>query len=73
MTTPIDDGRYQLASELGSWRVVLNGGSELTLAAHGYSKEEGDLVFVVLMEGNPCFEVEVARLRAADVATVEGG
>ena len=63
----------ELASEPGTWQVTLLDGGVLTVTAHGYS-EEGDVyVFSLLMEGQPCFEVDILRIPANLVSKIRGG
>lgn len=61
----------QLAIEPDVWRVILNNGEELRVLTHAYAVEGGDYVFTLLMEGNPRFEVEVLRIPAHLVASIE--
>lgn len=62
-----------LASELGAWQVLLQSGDKLELAAHGYSVKESAHVFVLLIDGQPCYEVEVLRIPNNLIQTVLGG
>jgi len=48
-------------------------GSTITLAAHAYAVEGSDYVFSLLMEGDPCVEVEIARIPTELVASISGG
>jgi hypothetical protein len=73
MIPPASQGEVRLAGELGSWEVYLVSGGTLRIAAHGYSREQNDYVFVALAEGTPRFEVELVRIPAALVARVRGG
>ena len=63
----------RLASEPGEWRVTLTSGETIQLLAHGYSMEEDEYVFSLLMDGKPPFEVQAARLPRSIVRAVEGG
>jgi hypothetical protein len=63
----------QLAGELGSWDIFLAGGGKLHLAAHAYSLDQDEYVFVVLAEGNPRYEVELARVPKSIVIRIQGG
>ena len=65
--------RLELTAELGQWELTLVSGVVVSVRAHGYSVEGGDLVFVALMEGTPCFEMEIARFPASCVEGVDGG
>lgn len=66
-------GEVLLAGELGSWEVFLTGGGILRLVAHAYSQDQDEYVFVALAEGNPRYEVELARIPKALVAQIRGG
>ena len=63
----------QLASEPGRWKVVLTTGEAVHLLAHGYSVEDNEYVFSLLIEGQPPFEVDAVRIPRSVVASVEGG
>jgi hypothetical protein len=65
--------KLELIGDLGEWEVTLKSGDVIRLWAHGYSDEDGTLRLSALMEGEPCFEVDVAAIPAALVATVYGG
>jgi hypothetical protein len=73
MMTPKRPHEFKIAGELGSWEVSLVGGGTLRLAAHAYSQQDGDYVFVALAEGAPHYEVELARIPVELVARVIGG
>jgi hypothetical protein len=62
-----------LAVELGDWDMTLRSGDVVALHAHSYSQEGEDYVFNLLMEGTPCYQVEIARFPVAVVADVIGG
>jgi hypothetical protein len=64
---------FRIVGELGSWDVSLVDGGTLRLAAHAYSQQDGDYVFVALVEGHPHYEVELVRIPAALVVRVRGG
>jgi hypothetical protein len=64
---------FKLAGELGSWDISLVHGGALRLAAHAYSRQEHDYVFVALAEGRPNYEVELARIPVDLVARINGG
>jgi hypothetical protein len=66
-------GHLELASEPGTWRVTLVSGSDISATAHGYSKEGDFNVFSLLMEGAPCFEVDVLRIPVEIVSKIRGG
>jgi hypothetical protein len=63
----------ELASEPGTWQVTLRDGSVLDVTAHGYSDEKGSFVFSLLMEGQPCFEVDILRIPSELVSQIRGG
>ncbi len=71
--TPERPHEFKITGELGSWEVSLVSGGILQLAAHAYSRQEGDYVFVALAEGVPHYEVELARIPVELVAKVTGG
>jgi hypothetical protein len=73
MTSSAGSGEVRLATPLGSWEVFLEGGGVLFLAAHAYSRELDEYVFVALAEGSSCYEVEIARIPALLVAKICGG
>jgi hypothetical protein len=62
-----------LASEPGQWAIWLMGGETIRLIAHGYSTTEQEYSFSLLMDGDPPFEVEVARLPRSLVRSIDGG
>jgi hypothetical protein len=62
-----------LASEPGIWQVTILDGSVLTVTAHGYSEEEATYVFSLLMEGQPCFEIDILRIPSNLVSKIRGG
>ncbi len=71
--SPLEQSRLELVHELAQWRVTLTSGELLTVGAHAFSHEGDFYVFTALMEGNPCFEVEIARCPSSIVDRVEGG
>ncbi len=64
---------HQLVSDMPEWIVTLWDGTVIRLLAHGYSDEDGELVFSALMQGRPHYEVHLARIPASSVATVLSG
>lgn len=60
----------QLTSEPDTWKVRLTTGDELQFITHGYSVQDDHYVFVLLMEGTPCFEVTVLRIPVAVVESI---
>jgi hypothetical protein len=66
-------GGFKITGELGSWCVSLAGGGALRLAAHAYSQQDGDYVFVALAEGRPHYEVELVRIPVDLVVRISGG
>jgi hypothetical protein len=73
MMVPEGQDGFKIIGELGSWDISLVGGGILRLAAHSYSPQGGDYVFVALAEGRPRFEVELARIPAHLVERMIGG
>lgn len=63
----------ELGTELGAWEVRLKAGGMVSLAAHAYSREQDDYVFVALAEGTPRYEIELARIPVVLVANIRGG
>lgn len=63
----------ELVLDLDEWLVTLRDGSVLRLLAHAYSHEGDEYVFSALMRGKPHYEVHLARIPAAIVATVLSG
>jgi hypothetical protein len=63
----------ELASEPGTWHITLATGSDIEATAHGYSKEGDFYVFSLLMEGKPCFEVDILRIPVTLVSKIRGG
>lgn len=59
MTFP---SNMQLASEPGIWKILLASGEEVQVLTHGYATVGSETIFVLLMEGEPCFEVPVLRI-----------
>lgn len=70
---PPEELSVRLAGELGSWEVSLASGGILHLAAHAYSQDQDEYVFVALAEGDPRYEVELARIPKSLVARIQGG
>jgi hypothetical protein len=73
MTQSEGSAEFKLIGELGSWEVSLVGGLVMRLAAHAYSRQEGEYVFVALAEGTPPIEIELARIPITLVAKIRGG
>ena len=65
--------RLMLTSELPSWELQLVNGEVIRLKAHAYSHDQGTYVFVALMEGTPCYEIELARIPVNLVKSLRGG
>jgi hypothetical protein len=61
------------ASEPGTWHITLTDGSDITVTAHGYSKETDSYVFSLLMESDPPVEVDVAQIPKTIVSKIRGG
>jgi hypothetical protein len=64
---------FKITRKLGSWEVSLVCGGMVHLAAHAYSQEEGNYVFVALAVGVPDYEIELARIPVDLVTKVIGG
>jgi hypothetical protein len=63
----------KLVSHLDLWRIFLESGEVVEVAAHAASEREGWISFFVLVEGNPNREVAVASFPTGAVADWEGG
>jgi hypothetical protein len=63
----------KIIGDLGSWEVALATGGALRLAAHAYSQNNGQYVFVALAEGRPNYEIELAVIPEALVSSITGG
>jgi hypothetical protein len=61
------------ASEPGTWHITLTDGSDITVTAHGYSKEGESYVFSVLMEAEPPVEVDLIQVPKSIVSKIRGG
>jgi hypothetical protein len=70
--TPTPD-KITLAGDLGSWVVLLASGGSIHLTAHAYSQTEDEYIFVALAEGDPRFEIELARIPRTLVNQIHGG
>jgi len=68
-----DDAPLILTAELVQWDVSLTNEVTLRLFAHGYSIEGDTHVFTALMEGQPCYEIEIARIPSEIIVRVRGG
>ena len=62
-----------LAVELGDWDITLRTGEVVALHAHNYSQVGDQYVFNLLMEGTPCYQVEIARFPIEIVSEIRGG
>jgi len=51
-----------LCSEPEHWDVEFASGETMTVLAHGYRVDRDDVVFSLLFEGQPNFEVESLRI-----------
>jgi hypothetical protein len=72
MMTP-ESRVLQLVHEPGRWAIELNFGGTIVVNAHGFTEETNAYVFSLLMEGTPCFEMEVLRIPRPLVKSIEGG
>jgi hypothetical protein len=73
MTEPLIPRGTRLASEPGQWEITLVTGEVIWLLAHGFAEDDEHYVFSLLMDGEPPFEVDSARLPASIVTLVDGG
>jgi hypothetical protein len=55
-------GVGELATDPELWTVDLRDGRQITVMAHGYHVEPGEVVFSVLFGGRPPVEVDTLRL-----------
>lgn len=62
-----------LTHQPGHWRITLVDGETMTVDAHGYSREGDHYVFSLLMEGHPCFELDICTIPTSLVAYIRGG
>lgn len=60
-------------NEAGTWQVTLHDGSILVVTAHGYSEEGCYYIFSLLMEGQPCFEIDILRIPSKLISQIRGG
>ena len=63
----------ELATPLDLWRVWLESGHTVEVAAHGASEAEGWITFTALVKGTPPREIVVAAFPTHAVADWEGG
>ena len=63
----------ELAMPLDLWRVWLESGHTVEIAAHGAAEREGWITFTALVKGTPPREITVAALPTLAVADWEGG
>jgi hypothetical protein len=63
----------KIIGDLGAWEVALVTGGTLRLAAHAYSLNNGQYVFVALAEGRPNYEIELAVIPEGLVSSITGG
>lgn len=63
----------ELEMPLDLWRVWLESGHTVEIAAHGASEAEGWIVFKALVKGAPSREITVAAFPTLAVADWEGG
>jgi hypothetical protein len=65
--------RPRLALDLGEWKVRLLSGHQIELRAHAFVEDQTDVVFSVLMDGDPAYYVDVFRIPRSLVADIVGG
>jgi hypothetical protein len=70
---PGDDDPGRVWGELGEWTITLVTGDQVELAAHAFHREKDAYVFSVLMQGQPGYEVHIARFPKSSVKEIEGG
>jgi hypothetical protein len=63
----------ELAMPLDLWRVWLESGHTVEIAAHGAAEREGWITFTALVKGRPRREITVAAFPTLAVADFEGG
>jgi hypothetical protein len=63
----------RLALDLGEWTVRLHSGDQIELRAHAFVEDETDVVFSVLLDGDPAYYVDVFRIPRSLVANIVGG
>lgn len=63
----------RLTSPLDLWRVWLEDGHTVEVAAHSASEREGWISFFALVEGTPVREITIASFPTGAVADWEGG
>jgi hypothetical protein len=73
VTLPAGPREVRLTGDLVSWEVFLVGGGTVHLAAHAFSQEKDEYVFVALADGTPPYEVGLARIPVKLVARIIGG
>jgi hypothetical protein len=70
---PEISAEIKIIGDLGAWEVALVTGGTLRLAAHAYSLNNGQYVFVALAEGRPNYEIELAVIPEDLVSSITGG
>ena len=63
----------ELAAPLDLWRVWLESGHTVEVAAHGASEADGWITFKALVKGDPPREIVVAAFPTLAVADWDGG
>jgi hypothetical protein len=63
----------EFAMPLDLWKVWLESGHTVEIAAHGASEREGWITFKALITGAPNYEITVAAFPTTAVADWEGG
>jgi hypothetical protein len=63
----------EFAMPLDLWRVWLESGHTVEIAAHGVSEREGWITFKALVKGTPNRQITVAAFPTLAVADWEGG
>jgi hypothetical protein len=73
VTAPVGPREVKLLGDLASWEVLLVGGGTVHLAAHAYSREESEYVFVALAHATSSYEIKLARVPVELVESITGG
>lgn len=67
------DVLHHLESDPTYWEVTLKDDQKVSVRATAFGEDGDDWVFVILMEGDPHYELEVARFPKSAAAEPEGG
>jgi hypothetical protein len=64
---------HRFTGEPGHWEVILHEGATVRVRADAFWEDGDDYVFVVLMEGTPRYDFEVARIPKVAASEPNGG